>query len=133
MTGVCGLNGELEYWYADLAQKYSEILQGSVYSFNTSLVASGTRNIDFLLGEVGDVEIYDRYHSARELADAVPEKYIKVGSGCFFLGKTDAFLMFRYVHKLKPTYLELLVSLDPLATKRLEESDLKGLARNECY
>jgi len=131
-AGVCGLNTELEEGYADLSQKYLEIFQASVYSFSTELLVQENKSQDFLLGDIGEVKVYDRYVSSRQLENAKSEKYVRTTLGCYFFKENEVFLVYTQGEKLRLSYLELVSRLDPLETRRFLESDLKVLAKNDC-
>lgn len=131
-AGICGLNVPLSETYDEIAEGYSSSWRGSIFSFDTSGVLEGGVGRDFLLGKIGEVEIFDRYPSAKSLENSSPQKIIKSRIGCFNFGEAVGFLVF--VNKDKPSlqYLDVLRSEDPMKLQRMQERDLKEIAVEKC-
>ncbi|WP_339436421.1 hypothetical protein [Pseudomonas sp. EL_65y_Pfl1_R32] len=131
-AGICGLNVPLSETYDDLAQNYSAAWRGSIFSFDTRGVFESKAGGDFLLGRIGEVEVFDRYSSASSLKNALPQKVIKSRSGCFNFGESVGFLVF--INKDKPSlqYLDILRSEEPMRLQRMQGEDLKKIAVEKC-
>lgn len=71
-AGMCGLNMQLSEVYDEIAQDYSNKWRAAIFSFDTRPVFEKGMATNFLLGEIGDIEIYDRYPSAEALENATP-------------------------------------------------------------
>ena len=113
-VGVCGLNWQLDDSYRDIAQQYSDDLQKSIFSFDTTSIIRNSETGSFLLGKMGDIKIYDRYSSATALENALPQKYIVGPSGCFEFGDTVGFLGFYKQRIPKIGYLDIVQSEEPI-------------------
>jgi hypothetical protein len=93
-AGICGLHWPLDETYGDVARQYSNHIQQSIFSFDTQPLGDGLIPDSFLLGNIDDIEIYDRYSSETTLANASPKKYIKGPDGCFGFDAEVGFLVF---------------------------------------
>lgn len=131
-AGICGLGKYLEESYAHVAQSYSDRWWLKMFSFDTSVVYKQGQVADFFLGEIGGVNIYDRYSSAESLENAAPEKVLKGSGGCFYFGDHTIYLTFLDEEHPRLKYLDVLVSQSPMVFKRLDERDLIELAVNRC-
>lgn len=131
-TGMCELNIPLDEGYVELAEKLSNSWWSSIYSFDTQPILKEGLATSFLLGVIGDYKIYDKYTSRGTLENASPQKYVKGPLGCFDFGSTVVFLVFSGGDNLKPKYLDILQSMEPIVLQRLEEGDLKKIAINKC-
>ncbi|VVO40432.1 S41 family peptidase [Pseudomonas fluorescens] len=131
-AGMCGLNMQLSEVYDEVAQDYSNKWRASIFSFDTSPVFEKGLATNFLLGKIGDIEVYDRYPLAEALENAAPQKYIKSSFGCFNFGDAVGFLVFLDKDKPRLQYLDVLQSEDPMKLQRMNEQDLKKLAVGKC-
>jgi hypothetical protein len=131
-AGTCGLNIPLSEDYVEVAQNNSNRWSSSIFSFDTSPVFKQKLATNFLLGTIGDVEIYDRYASEEALENALPQKYIKGPSGCFGFKEADVFLVFLNGGSPQLKYLDILRSEEPIGFARKTEDDLKKLATDKC-
>jgi hypothetical protein len=131
-AGMCELNIPLDESYVEIAEKLSDSWWASIYSFDTQPILKGDLPISFLLGSIGDYEIYDRYASKGALINSSPQKYIKSPLGCFDFGSAVVFLVFSNGDSLRPKYLDILQSAEPIVFQRLSESDLRKIAINKC-
>lgn len=131
-AGMCGLNAPLNETYSEIAQSYSNAWTEAIFSFDTRGIFEDGVGRDFLLGKIGEVEIFDRYSSANSLENSLPQKIIKSHTGCFNFGEVVGFLVF--LNKDKPTlqYLDMLRSEEPMRLERLQEQDLEKLAKGKC-
>lgn len=132
-AGMCDLNIPLDEAYIEIAQKLSDSWWASIYSFDTRSILKDDLAASFLLGSIGDYEIYDRYASRDALINASPQKYIKSPFGCFDFGPTLVFLVFSSGDSLRPKYLDIFQSEEPIVFQRLSESDLRKIAINKCF
>lgn len=131
-AGICGLHSPLDETYSDVAWQYSNHIQQSVFSFDTRPVVDGLTPGSFLLGNIEDIEIFDRYASVTTLANASPKKYIKGPDGCFDFGTAVGFLVFLNKDAPELKFLDLLESQEPMTLKRMSHGDLIKLAVDEC-
>ncbi|ANF85957.1 hypothetical protein A7J50_2558 [Pseudomonas antarctica] len=131
-AGMCGLNMELKEDYDEIAQGYSNEWNSSVFSFDTRSVLEGGVGNDFLLGKIGEIEVFDRYSSIRSVENSSPQKLIKSRVGCYNFGEGVGFLVFMHGDKLVPRYVDILRSESPMVFQRLQEQDLKRIAVEKC-
>lgn len=132
-AGICGLHRPLDETYGDAAQQYSNRIQQLIFSFDTQPVVEGSTPGSFLLGNIKDIEIYDRYSSAADLENALPKKYIRGPYGCFDFGATFGFLVFFNKDSPELKFLDVLESEEPIKLKRMSHPDLIKLAVNQCW
>lgn len=132
LAGMCGLDERIIEDFQVIAQNYSNDWQDSVYGFDTWPMISNKTSGDFLLGKIGEVEVYDRYASMDDLLNAKPEKYVKTSSGCYYFKQKLAFLVFNKPQPDKPVYLDVIRSHDPFLLDRLTEEKLTKMAVNRC-
>lgn len=131
-AGMCGLNTMLDENYIEIAESNSNKWWSSIYSFDTRPVFKDGLATNFLLGSIGNIEIYDRYESRESLINAAPRKYVKGPLGCYDFGSSVVFFVFSKEDGSKPKYLDLLQSEEPIRLQRLKEKDLEGLAIKKC-
>lgn len=131
-AGMCEVDVTLVDTYDDIARRYSNIWSESIYSFDTKALLDGGVDETFLLGRIGEVEVFDRYPSTGSLESSSPQKLIRSRAGCFNLGNAVGFLIF--VNKDKPSlkYLDVLRSEEPIEFQRMQEQDLKRIAIEKC-
>ncbi|MCR4538204.1 hypothetical protein NUV89_07345 [Pseudomonas sp. 18.1.10] len=130
--GVCGLNTPLNNDYDEIAQVYSNEWRSSIFSFDTRAVVESGQGRDFLLGRIGEVEIFDRYVSADALKNALPQKIIRSRSGCFNFREAVGFLILLDKNESGFKYLDVLRSEEPMLLQRMQEQDLKDIAVERC-
>lgn len=82
-AGMCGGDVPLVDTYDDIAQRYSNIWSESIYSFDTRTLLNSGASEKFLLGRIGNIEIFDMYPSASSVENSSPQKFIRSRSGCF--------------------------------------------------
>jgi hypothetical protein len=131
-AGVCGLHWPLDETYRDVARQYSNHIQESIFSFDTQALVYGSMPSSFLLGNIDDIEVYDRYLSVMALANASPKKYIKGPYGCFDFDTAVGFLVFLDKDSPELKFLDVLESQEPMILKRMSYRDLIKLAVDEC-
>lgn len=131
-AGKCGLNIPLREDYDEIAQKYSDEWEDSIFSFDTQAVLGSDAGKDYLLGRIGEVEIFDRYPTAISLENSSPQKIVKGPFGCFNFAEAVGFLV--YLDKDKPTlqYLDVLRSEEPMRFQRMQQKDLTEIAVEKC-
>ncbi|MBD8708841.1 hypothetical protein IFT47_19620 [Pseudomonas sp. CFBP 13711] len=132
LAGMCGLDERIIEDFQVIAQNYSNDWQDSVYGFDTWPMISNKTSGDFLLGKIGEVEVYDRYASIDDLLNAKPEKYVKTSSGCYYFKQKLAFLVFNKPRPDKPVFLDVIRSHDPFLLDRLTEAKLTKMAVRKC-
>ena len=133
LAGMCGLDERIIEDFQVIAQNYSNDWQDSVYGFDTWPMISNKASGDFLLGKIGNVEVYDRYASMDDLLNAKPEKYVKTPSGCYYFKQKLVFLVFNKPRPDNPVYLDVIRSHDPFLLDRLTEAKLKKMAVRKCH
>lgn len=131
-AGVCGLNIEPDTEYEYIAQDLSNKWQETVFSFDTKNLSSDGYSRDYLLGEIGNIKIYDRYTSFSALENAIPRKIIKGPSGCFDFQNKVGFVIFLKGATGQPKYLDLFDFKTPMNTQRMQEDELGRLAVESC-
>jgi hypothetical protein len=132
-AGICDMHWPLDETYSDVARRYSNQIQQSIFSFDTRPLVDGLTSGSFLLGNIDDIEIYDRYSSVTALVNASPTKYIKGPYGCFDFDTTVGFLVFLNKDFPELKFLDLLESQEPMILKRMSHGDLIKLAVDECW
>jgi len=132
-TGICGMHWPLDETYSDVARKHSNHIQQSIFSFDTRPFVDGLTSGSFLLGNIDDIEIYDRYPSVETLVNASPKKYIKGPNGCFDFDTAVGFLVFLNKDFPELKFLDLVESQEPMILKRMSHGDLIKLAVDECW
>ena len=130
-AGVCGLNIPLRKNYEEIAQDYSSQWRASIFSFDTSDIFKRAVDKDFLLGHIGEIEVFDRYSSA-SLTNSSPQKIIKSHNGCFDFGESVVFLVSSNINSSELKYLDVLRSEEPIKIQRLKKEDLIKLAIGQC-
>lgn len=130
--GVCGLSKPLNSDYDEIAQVYSNEWRSSIFSFDTREVIESGEGRDFLLGRIGEVEIFDRYVSADALENALPQKIIRSRSGCFNFREAVGFPVLLDKNESGFLYLDVLRSEEPMLLQRMGEQDLKDIAVEKC-
>ena len=131
-AGVCDLNIEPNAEYEYIAQDLSNKWQETAFSFDTKNLLSDGYSRDYLLGEIGNVKIYDRYTSPSSLENAIPRKIIKGPSGCFDFQNKVGFVVFLKEATGQPKYLDLFDFKTPMKTQRMQEDQLGRLAVERC-
>ncbi|MEB2519731.1 hypothetical protein D3C76_1105200 [compost metagenome] len=131
-AGMCGLNKPLEQAYDEVGTRYSNQWQQSIFSFDTKSLFETGRAQDFLIGVIGNVEVFDRYFSIYSIENSSPQKVIKSASGCFYFGSAMVFLVFEKSSANTPRYLDVFQSVGPIRLQRMQEADLERLAVDEC-
>lgn len=131
--GICGIDSPLSESFDESAHIYSSGLLDSIYSFSTESIYKTGKGGDFLLGEIGGVEVYDRYSSVESLEGASPQKVIKSSLGCFNFGNSLVFLVFLKGDLKNIKYLDVLRTEEPLRLERLYGEDLRRKAINKCW
>ncbi|MEX6667016.1 hypothetical protein [Pseudomonas sp. W2-17] len=132
LAGMCGLNAKIVEDSQSIAQGFANTWMYSVYGFDTWPMISNKTSGDFLLGKIGEVEVYDRYASMDDLLNAKPEKYVKTSLGCYYFKQKLAFLVFNKPRPDTPVYLDVIRSHDPFLLDRLTEVKLKKMAVRKC-
>lgn len=131
-AGVCGLNRELDNRYDEIAQNYLNDLRSSIFSFDTQSIINNGTGSDFLLGKIGEIEIFDRYSSVSSLENSSPQKVVKNRHGCFNFETSTGFLVFMNKDNLRLEYFDVLHAEEPMKLQRMQEQDLKKLAVGKC-
>lgn len=131
-AGVCKLNIPLDKNYYELTYLDANKWQDSIFSFDTQPILKTGNGADYLLGKIGEVEIFDRYPSVDAIINSSPQKVIKSPAGCFNFGSDVGYLIFLNTESSLLHYLDILRSKEPIRFQRLGASELKALAVDKC-
>ena len=129
-VGRCGLERPLKPEFDDEIQLFANEMKESIYGFDTKAVGNNVQR-DFLLGNIEDIFVYDRYYSAEDLENAAPRKFIRAGQGCFFFDD-DVVFTISSKREASMLYLDVRKSEDPTIFQRLGVEALRALAVNSC-